>query len=254
MPHLLRRFTSFMLCVTVFQLIGCLDNADIVKIIEEEDTPPPETIIFEQLRNEFEGRLENHGDFTALRNITTSQTYLDFLEATYPTEHRVETLEEYFQVAPPDPERYTSFLEKWADNPTEKNISVMHRITTTYREANLILFKTANLPREQGALNIGLLFEKKIGVMTKPLTKEFINRHQIPLAGFAEATDKFVVATEIEDTIWLHEQMETHGTDNGLLWSAIQKPALIGEVLQNFSSTDHFLKWVDVTRMKEKDG
>ena len=70
-------------------------------------TTPTPAIIFEQLRNEFAGRLENQADFTALRNITTSQTYLDFLAKTYPTEKRVDTLEEYFQVAAPNAERYT---------------------------------------------------------------------------------------------------------------------------------------------------
>ena len=137
----LLRFTHFMLCVTVFQLFGCLDNADIVKIIEEEDTTPPETIIFEKLQNEFEGRLENHGDFTALRNITTSQTYLDFLEETYPTENRVESLEEYFQVAPPDPEKYTSFPGKSGlTTSTEEDIAVMHRITTNRTEKQIYYF------------------------------------------------------------------------------------------------------------------
>ena len=244
-----------MLCVTVFQLLGCLDNADIVKIIEEEDTTPPETIIFEKLQNEFEGRLENHGDFTALRNITTSQTYLDFLEETYPTENRVESLEEYFQVAPPNPEKYSPFLKKWVENLTEEDIAVMHRITINRREANLIFFNMRHLPKRQGiAQNVGLIFEKRIGVMTEPVTEAFIRRHQIPLDAFVAAVREFVTGTEKADAVWLHEQMEAHGTDKGLLWSAIQKPALIGEVLQNFSSTDIFLKWVDTTRMQEKDG
>ena len=253
MQHLLR-FTSFLLCATIFQLFGCLDNTNIVKIIEEEDATPPETVIFEKLRNEFEGRLENQGNFTALRNITTSQTYLDFLEETHPTEKRVETLEEYFQVAPPDPERYTSFLEKWVDNPTEEDIAVMHRITINHREANLILFNMRHLPKRQEiARNVMLIFEKKIGVMTEPATEAFIRRHQIRTEEFTGHLQQFVAETEKSDAIWLHDRIEERGTDNGLLWSAIQKPALMGEVLQNFSSTDHFLKWIDMTKMREND-
>ena len=256
--------TSLIFCLMTFQLLGCSENVEI-GIAEEVDdtaveilTPEPiatirTPIIFEQLQNEFAGRLENQGNFIALRNITTSQTYLDFLEEAYPTEKRVETLEEYFQIAPPDTERYTSFLEQWTDNPTEEDISVMHRITTIYREANLLLFDAANIPKPQAVLNLGLLFEKKIGVMTEPPTKELINRHQIPLDEFADTVDEFATETEKMDAVWLHEQLEAHGTDLGLLWSAIHNPALIGEVLQNFSSTDHFLKWVDVTKMKEND-
>ena len=251
---------TLMVCAMVFQLIGCSENTDI-KMTETEkvdvtlvETPTPETI-FERLRNQFAGRLENQGDFIGLRNATTSRTYLDYLTEVYPTEKPVKTLEAYFQIAPPDAERYIPFLEKWIGNPIEKDIAVIHRITVINREANLILFNLFHLPeRQEFGRNVGLIFEKKIGVMEEPATEAFLRRHQIQTEEFSVSLQEFVVETEKKDAIWLHEQIEVHGTDVGLLWSAIHNPALIGEVLQNFSSTDHFLKWVDVTRMQEKDG
>jgi hypothetical protein len=250
-------WSTLILCAIVFQLLGCSENADIEMTETEEvdvtpvETPTPETL-FERLQNQFAGRLENWGNFTALRNITTSQTYLDYLAEVYPTERHVKTLEEYFQAAPPDAERYTLFLKKWIDSPTEEDIAIMHRITTAYREANIILFNVFHLPkREEIGQNIALIFEKKLGVIAEPATEVFLRRHQIQIDEFAAPLEEFVLATEIEDAIWLHEQMEAHGTDSGLLWSAIHKPALIGEVLQNFSSTDHFLKWINITRVRK---
>lgn len=69
---------------------------------------------------------------------------------------------------------------------------------------------------------------------------------------FGLAFEAFVAVTEREDARWLHEQFEAqNGIDEGLLWSALHKPTLIGEILHNFSSTDVFLKWVEVT--KEQD-
>ena len=255
--------TSFIFCIMVFQLLGCSENAE-VNIAEEADdtametlkpepiaTTPTPAIIFERLQNEFAGRLENQGDFTALRNITISQTYLDFLARTYPTAIPVETLEEYFQVALPDIERYTAFLKKWTGNPTEEEIAFIHRITVIYREADFTLFKEHNA-KQQGALNIGLIIRKKIEIMADLETEAFTRRHQIPLEAFADAVDGFATETEKMDAVWLHEQLEAHGTDLGLLWSAIHNPALIGEILQNFSSTDLFLEWMNKIRLKEE--
>lgn len=50
------------------------------------------------------------------------------------------------------------------------------------------------------------------------------------------------------DARWLHEQLEEHGEDEGLLWSAIGNPVLIGELLQNLSSPDLFFRWVNDKR------
>ena len=260
---------TLILCAMVFQLLGCSENTDIKMTETEEAITKPvrvsdtETITtttpklrgeptFERLRNQFAGRLENRGNFTALRNITTSQTYLDYLAEAYPTEKPVKTLEEYFQIAPPDAERYIPFLKKWIGNPIEKDIAVMHRITATYREANLMLFHVFHLPkREEIPKHIALVFEKKIGVIVEPATEAFLHRHQIQRDKFTAPLEEFVLATEIADAIWLHEQMEVDGTDLGLLWSAIHRPALIGEILQNFSSIDHFLEWIDITRVRK---
>ncbi len=263
MQHLLR-FTILMLCATVLQLFGCSENTD-TDIPEEVDVVIPETTnpepivttstpetIFERLQNQFAGRLDNKGNFTGIRNVTTSQTYLDFLAEAYPTEKPVQTLEEYFQVAPPDMERYTPFLKKWIDNPTDEDIIIMHRITVAFREADFILFKTLHLPkREEIGVNVWKIFEKKMGVFAEPAVEEFMRRYQLEeKKGFAASLHDFVVQTEKIDALWLHEQLEEHRTDNGLLWSAIQKPSLVGEILQNFSLTDDFLLWIDKTKLE----
>ncbi len=49
--------------------------------------------------------------------------------------------------------------------------------------------------------------------------------------------------------MWLHEQFKVrNGVNDGLLWSALLKPALISEILTNFSDPDLFLRWIDKRR------
>lgn len=267
MQHLLR-FTILILCATAFQLLGCSENTytdmpkEVDVVIPETTNPEPivttfapETI-FERLQNQFAGRLDNKGNFTGLRNVTTHQTYLDFLAETYPTKKTPRTLEEYFQMAPPDTQRHTPFLKKWIDNPTNEDIMVMHQISIAFREADFILFKTVHLPkREEIGVNVWKIFEKKMGVFAEPATEEFMRRHQLKEnRDFLVSVQNFVVQTEKIDALWLHEQLEEHGTDKGLLWSAIQKPSLVGEILQNFSLTDDFLLWIDKTKLDREKG
>ena len=246
----------------VCQLFGCSEDAE-VDITEETGSIPLETLkpeviavkptpemIFDQLQNEFAGRLNNQGDFTGLREATASEIYLNFLSRSHPTKLRVKSLEEYFQIASADKKKYTPFLKKWTGNPTEEEIAFIHQITVAYREVNFIFFNVHH-EKQQGAVNIGPL-QKKMEIIASLETEEFRHRHQIPLVVFAKAVDEFVLETEKVDAVWLHEQIKEHGIDFGLLWTALYKPALMGEILHNFSSTDLFLKWVDETRLKQK--
>lgn len=266
MKHCLYASIGLIVCVLVFQSLGCSENneSDLIKEIDAPvgetievgpvaATPTPE-IMFHRLRDEFAGRLENHGDFTVLREITTSRTYLDYLTKVYPTEVPVASLEGYAAVAPPDAERYTPFLGEWIDNPTAEDIAVMHRITFAHRGANYLLFHMLHRPnREALAKNLIRATEKALGSMKEPEAEAFLERHNLREQGFYKSFLGFVVKTEIADAIWLHERMETHGRDRGLLWSAVYKPALVGEILHNFSEMEVFLEWIRITRVRKME-
>ncbi len=253
---------SLIFCLMIFQLFGCSEDTEI-DITGETDSvlmetleletiavrPTPE-MTFDQLQNEFAGRLNNQGDFTGLRDATTSEIYLNFLSRAYPTKVHVKSLEEYFQVAPPDKKKYTFFLNKWIRKPIEEDIALTHEIIIAYRGVDFTFFKTHH-EEEQRVFDSAPL-KKRIEIISSLKVEEFIRRYKIPFVEFAIVVDEFVLETEQMDAVWLHEQIKEHGVDFGLLRSALYKPALIGEILQNFSSTDLFLKWVNETRVKEK--
>jgi len=231
-------FAVFMPFAISFQLLGCIDTLpDLTEVVGAEETIETDGT-FARLRNMFPNAILDD-DFQTLREVTASKTYLDFLRHAHPTAEPFQTYEEYLQVAPPDAERYLPFLKEWVGNPTAEDVEVLHRMTRVSREANLILFRKDLVLK--GLLD---LFEKKIGVFTEPSAKAFLERHNLGAEEFPSAFEAFVAETEQADALWLQAQFEEHGVDAGLLWSALRKPALIGEILQNFPSTDLFLKWV----------
>ena len=254
----------FLLLISVvalitFQLLGCSEDTEpeetLLAPVESDTevlipitpvTPEPETPekLFEILWDEYGGHFNDQDELDVLRVITTSQTYLDYLAETFPTDEPVETLEEYFQIADPDPERYVPILKQWTHRPTDEDIAAIHKITTTYRELNFVLFARAGD-------NFFFLFQKQINLMLDPMVKDFMERHKIRQEPdtfdlFAEIADE----TEVMDATWLHEQLDTFGREHGLVWSVLQRPALMGEILLNFPSIDLFLQWMELSMEK----
>ncbi len=253
--------TVFFIPVILFFLLsGCseTETEDVgvepsgVKDVETITTPPsveadPEKV-FGQLKQAFAGRLDNAGNFTALREITASRIYLDYLAAVYPTETPVTSLEEYFHIAAPDRERYIPFLAQFGiDEPTDEDIVAIHRLTLVYREINYMAEKFVFGPeRAKNPLpDIILITNRIVVVREEPLVKAFLEQHHLNKNNeFSDSLEEFAYATLVEDARWMQEQMDIYGTDNGLLWCAIQNPTLMGEILLNFTSTELFLAWI----------
>ena len=268
--------TVLLLFASVFQLTGCGDSPpDIVAPNGEETRMQVETgaakpiatepiatepiateptraeRTFARLRNQFPQPIVD-ADFTLLRKVVNSDAYLDFLAAEYPTDAPFQTFEAYLESASPDEERYLPFLKKWVGNPTPEDVEVIQWMTGEYRELNLHIFRIEFRQRVDQPGDIfqetAKAFEKLAVVAKAPRVEAFLTRHALQ-DDFGRAFEAFVAATAREDAGWLHEQFEAqNGIDEGLLWAALRKPALIGDILQHFSRTDVFLTWVEVTK------
>ena len=248
-----------LLFAITFQLLGCTDMVpDIVKTRGEETTSPVETLAPEPIATKptpaedtFEALRRKHptvildDNFVTLREVTASDIYMEFLTQEYPTDEPFQTYAAYLQVAPPDPGRYLPFLETWIGEPTDDDIAAVHRMTERFRETNISVFVGIDVR------NVRTVFEKRLGVLEEAPVDEFLKRHHLEeTKHFANAFEAFVAETEAADARWLHKQFEErHGIHSGMLWSVLQKPALIGELMQHFSSKDLFLDWVEETRV-----
>jgi hypothetical protein len=239
------RFTVFILFAIAFQLLGCSEDTDndtaTVERLVPEPIPPKPTPedTFAKLKALFPKPIFDE-DFTTLSEVTTSKTYLDFLAQEYRTEKPFKTLEEYLDVAKPDPERYKPFLKKFINKPNEEDIAIVHQMTLRYRCANVIFYQMVH----NGGVVKAILdvLEKKLSVLEEAPTQAWLELH-FPNGDFFKDFDSFVTETEREDAFLIQEQFEQHGTDNSLLWIALRNPALTAEILNNFTDSVVFLKW-----------
>ena len=219
-----------------------------------ESEPQPELEpqeVFTELRSMFENPILDK-DFKTLKQITSSKIYLDFLKQTYPTARPFKTLAAFVKVAPPDVDRYHVFLEEHFENLTDADFVNLHRLALIYRRADMILMhaeKTKNNAEALAALQEKIDAPRAIQAWW---TLRFAGKDEAQGAKFLLHFEKFVAETEKEDTDWIQAQFEAHGQPDGLLWMAIRKPVLMGEILTNCSSTDVFWTWVEQTFILKK--
>ena len=247
-------FTIFVIFAIAFQLLGCSEDTDndtaTVERLVPEPIPPKPTPedTFRKLKVLFPNPILD-GDFTALGEITTSKTYLDFLTQEYRTAKPFKTLADYLDVAKSDPERYKPFLKESIGRSTEEDIAIVHQIILEYRCANIILYQMIHDGNQEGVLKAILaVLEKKLSILDEAPVKAWMEIHlPNPDQGkeFFAALEHFVTETERKDALFIQEQFAQHGKDDGLLWLAVHTPALTAEILNNFTSTNMFLRWTE---------
>ena len=254
MQHSLR-FTVFILLAIAFQLLGCSEDPDndatfVEKLIAEPIPPKPTSEgTFTKLKMLFPKPIID-GDFTVMGKVTTSKTYLDFLTQEYRTEKPFKTLEEYLDVAKPDPERYKPFLKESIGKSNEEDISIVHQMTLNYRCANAILYQMMHGEDDgKDALKaIFAMLEKRLSIFDEDPVKAWVEIHlpnQDQAKEFFTALEHFVNETERKDALLIQEQFAQHGKDDGLLWLAVYNPLLTAEILNNFTNTNVFLRWTE---------
>lgn len=253
------RFTVFIFFAIALQLLGCSEDLD-NDTVEEMDPasgtliaepippkPTPEDT-FTKLKMLFPKPILD-GDFTTLDEVTASKTYLDFLTQEYRTGKPFKTLADYLDVAKPDPERYNPFLKEFINKPNEEDIAIVHQMTLKYRCANVILYQMIHDGNGENVVKAILaVLEKKLSVLDEAPVKAWMEIHlPNPDQGkeFFTTLEHFVTETEKKDTLFIQEQFEQHGKDDGLLWLTLRNPALTAEILSNFTNTDMFLKWTE---------
>ena len=250
---------AFLILFAICSVLGCQDTSTDILLEEEpfivaaqDETQPPEPIAtkptpadtFVRLRNVFPKTMLD-ADFAALRKVTRSKHYLDFLGREYPTQPPVETPEAYYQRVP-DAAKYRRFLKPWVPKPLETDIEMVHPLVLYARRGEVILFKLHHEP-DLGALAALEQFADPKGLdigVGNDRIEQWLIVYDIDSALFLDALLLFAKESLSEDAAWLQALFDAHGPDDGLLWCALRNPALTGEILTHFPDTELFLTWV----------
>lgn len=201
--------------------------------------------VIAQLRAEFPGNVLDD-DFTRIREIVNSETYIDYLKRTYPLENQFQNFDEFWNLASVDKERYLKFLNKYfkppLPPPTAEDVDALHYMALFERNLNVRLY------HESVEVNEVMLEMMMNEPVHSWLEQRFVGTGKVGILLLIKLLvyhSILVDELEEEDREKIDALFVEHGTQKGFLRVALQEPVSLGYVLKDFTDIQVFRKWVD---------
>lgn len=202
--------------------------------------PPTIAETMAELRLEFPGNVLDE-DFTRIREIIKSETYVAFLKRTYPQENQFQTFDEFWTSAAVDTEAYLEFLNTYFKpphaEPTAADVSVLHYMMLHERYINIRLYHGEDVE-----------WDTRFEMMSNDPVYSWIEQRLRDIILWIKVFVQFSVWTEKlqeEDRERVQALFLEHGVQKGLLRVALEEPVRLGYILKDFTDTQIFKRWVD---------
>lgn len=208
--------------------------------------PPTIAETMAALRLEFPGNVLDQ-DFTRIREIIESETYVDFLKRTYPQENQFQTFDEFWTSAAVDTEASLEFLNTYFKpphaEPTAADVSVLHYMTLHERCINIRLYHGEDKA-----------WDTRFEMMSNDPVYSWIEQRFFLID---DGPDVLLwIKVLVQFSLWTEELQEEdresvqaffleHGVQKGLLRVALEEPVRLGYILKDFTDTQIFKRWVD---------
>ena len=204
--------------------------------------PPTIAEVMAELRAEFPGNVLDD-DFTRIREVIESETYIDFLKRTYPQENQFQNFDEFWALASVDTERSLEFLNEYfkppLPPPTAEDVDVLHYMALFERNLNVRLYHEE--PVEVKEVMLEMMMNEPVHSW---LEQRFVGNILL-LIKVLVYHSILVDELQEEDRENINAIFVEHGTQKGFLRVALQEPVNLGYVLKDFTDVQVFRKWVD---------
>ncbi|MCY3743416.1 MAG: hypothetical protein OXH00_20580 [Candidatus Poribacteria bacterium] len=204
--------------------------------------PPTIAEVMAELRAEFPGNVLDD-DFTRIREVIESETYIDYLKRTYPQENQFQNFDEFWALASVDTERSLEFLNEYfkppLPPPTAEDVDVLHYMALFERNLNVRLYHEE--PVEVKEVMLEMMMNEPVHSW---LEQRFVGNILL-LIKVLVYHSILVDELQEEDRENIHALFVEHGTQKGFLRVALQEPVNLGYVLKDFTDVQVFRKWVD---------
>ena len=208
--------------------------------------PPTIAETMAALRLEFPGNVLDE-DFTKIREIIESETYVEFLKRTYPQENQFQNFDEFWELAGVDEEACLEFLNTYFKpphaEPTAADVSVLHYMALHERHINVRLYHGEDIA-----------WDTHFEMMMNDPVNNWINQRFFLIDGGPDVL--LWIKVLVQFSVWTEKLQEEdresvqalfleHGVQKGLLRVALEEPVRLGYILKDFTDTQIFKRWVD---------
>ena len=238
----------------VFLLLGCSDEPDLTlepKEVTEEKTTGGDAEVtrkelyeqaFTALQQQFQSPILDE-QFETLYRISTSPTYLDFLR-NVPPDIPHQDFETFVKNSPPDAKVYTSVLKKHFGRATEEDIIVVHRLHQVFQKARIAIYHGADQLTVEEKILVPAILEEPIFEWALKRVRDDEENFMVFDEDFQRLSRDIEFANIRKINKALKEQRKEQRPDDGFIWLMLREPVLMGEVLESFTDTEMFLRWL----------
>ena len=203
---------------------------------------------FKALQRQFQSPILDE-EFEILHQIiSTSPIYLDFLRDVYPNvphQNFKTFVKASVENSPPNAELYRGVLKKHFSEAMKEELIIMHRMHQAFQSARILIYHGADKITAEEKILLPVFQEEPIfewGI------KRLQGNDKI-IESFGEDFDRLSLDIEQANIEKIKKVLKDRRTeqrpDDGFIWLMLTEPVLMGEVLESFTDTEVFLKWLE---------
>jgi len=257
---LLQRLYQCYIILFFFNIVlvsGCSNETDPVitpDISDEQTTDSPVVIVvseeeraakFQELQDLFPPPILDEG-FKTLHEISGSAPYLKFLSTAYSNVPH-QSLNTFFKNSRPNTERtkmYTRVLIKHFDKATPRDIRAVHHLHRVYQSARILVYHGTN-PR---AAIDGIFLPTLRDGPGWEWVEELFPKNEKAFEAFDLEFQQLSRDIEFANIDKINQSLQEHhrngNSDAAFIWLLLTDPVLMGQILQDFTDTEIFRKWL----------
>lgn len=229
---------------------GCSGEPDITlapeDTVEETATSTDAEVLYEQTFKALQQAYPSpilDARFETLHRISSDPVYLSFLRSAYPDVLH-QDFKTFVKNSPPNVKVYEVVLHKHFGKPTRTDIVVAHRMHQGFQKGRILVYHGT----DQDAVIDEVLIPD---FETAPIFGWAAERFQDDEEGFIAFDEDFQQLSrdiELRNIITINKTLEGQRGNgrsyDGFIWLMLKAPVMMGEVLENFTDTVIFLKWL----------
>ena len=181
--------------------------------------------------------------FETLHRMRSDPTYFAFLRSAYPDVLH-QDFKTFVRNSPPDAEVYEVVLHKHFGKPTRTDIVVAHRLHQNFQKGRILVYHGTD---QNAVIDEILVPAFKKAPIFEWVTKRLQDDEEAFMAfdaDFQRLSRDIEFGNIIKINKILSEQRGEQRPDEGFIWLMLTEPVLMGEILESFTDTEIFLKWL----------
>ena len=203
---------------------------------------------FKALQQQFESPILDD-DFKTLRRISSNSTYLGFLRDSYPNvphQNFKTFVEAFVENHPPNAELYEVVLKKHFGRARKEDLVIIHRMHQAFQRARILIYHGADQDTvEEEILLPAIRGEPIFGWLIKRFKRL---RNDDIFDAFGENFERLSQDIEFMNIERINRALKDRRSerrpDDGFIWLMLREPVLMGEILESFTDTEIFLRWL----------